>query len=153
MITNEIFFSFLTTEVKCDNKTLNIANWQNVHNAVVAANAVVELYKLISRQDELNRKIFIYSISHDNEIVKIYDHYALIKNDNILFYRYFIKKFDFISEDDQEKWTSYKFTKNVLSMFYSIHHERICSVVDQLFNSKDFAVKFFSQQSNLEFFE
>ncbi len=38
-------------------------------------------------------------------------------------------------------------------MFYSIHHERICSAVDQLPNPEDFAVKSFSQQSNFGSFE
>ena len=42
---------------------------------------------------------------------------------------------------------------NVLEMFYPIHHERICSAVDQLPNPEDFAVESFSQQSNIEFFE
>ncbi len=48
---------------------------------------------------------------------------------------------------------SYKFTRNVLEMFYPIHHERICSAVDQLPNPEDFAAEPFSQQSNLELFK
>ncbi len=151
--TDEMYFSFLTTKVKCGNESLNIANRQNAHSTAVATNAVVELYRLVSRQDELNQKILIFSISHDNEAVRMYEHYALIKEKHTLFYRHSIKKFDFTSENDEEKWTSYKFTRNVLEMFYSIHHERICFVVDQLFNSEDFAVKFFFQQSNFGFFE
>lgn len=78
----------------------------------------------------------------------MYEHYALIKEKNTLFYRHFIKKFDFISENDEEKWTSYKFMINVLEMFYLIHHERICFIVDQLLNSEDFAVEFFKQNNS-----
>ena len=151
--TDEMFFPFLTAEVKCGNEALNIADRQNAHSAAVGANAIVELYRLVSRQDELNRKTLTYSISHDNEAVRMYGHYALIKDDNTLFYRHPIKKFDFTSEDGEEKWTSYKFTRNVLDMFYPIHHERICSAVDQLPNPEDFAVEPFSQQSNLESFK
>jgi len=151
--TDEMYFPFLTAEVKCGNEALNIADRQNAHSAAVAANAVVELYRLVSRQDELNQKILTFSISHDNEAVRMYGHYALIKEKNTLFYRHPIKKFDFTSEDGEEKWTSYKFTMNVLEMFYPIHHERICSAVDQLPNPEDFAVESFSQQSNLESFE
>ncbi len=83
----------------------------------------------------------------------MYEHYALIKEKHTLFYRHFIKKFNFINENGEEKWTLYKFTRNVLEMFYSIHHERICSAVNQLLNLKDFAVKFFFQQLNFKFFE
>ncbi len=151
--TDEMYFSFLTAKMKCDNEALHIADRQNAHSVVVATNAIVELYRLVSRQDELNQKILTFSILHDNEVVRMYEYYALIKRKHTLFYRHFIKKFDFISENDEEKWTSYKFTRNVLKIFYSIHHERICFIVDQLLNSEDFAVKFFFQQSNFEFFE
>ncbi|MCJ1427645.1 hypothetical protein MMC29_005549 [Sticta canariensis] len=151
--TDEMYFPFLTSEVKCGNEALNIADRQNAHSAAVAANAVVELYRLVSRQDELNRKILAFSISHDNEAVRMYGHYALIKEKHTLFYRHPIKKFDFTSEDGEEKWSSYNFTINVLELFYPIHHERVCSAVDQLPSPEDFAVEFFSQQSNLETFE
>lgn len=151
--TDEMYFPFLTSEVKCGNKALNIADRQNAHSAAVAANAIVELYRLVSRQNELNQKILAFSISHDNEAVRIYGHYALIKEKDTLFYRHPIKKFDFTSEDGKEKWTSYKFTMNVLELFYPIHHERICSAIDQLPNPEDFTVEPFSQQSNLESFE
>ena len=151
--TDEMYFPFLTSEVKCGNEALNIADRQNAHSAAVAANAVVELYRLVSRQDELNQKILTFSISHDNETVRMYGHYALIKEENTLFQRHPIKKFDFTSESGEEKWTSYKFTMNVLEMFHPIHHERICSAVDQLPNPEDFAVESFSQQSNFESFE
>lgn len=151
--TDEMYFPFLTAEVKCGNEALSIADRQNAHSAAVAANAVVELYRLVSRQDELNQKILTFSISHDNEAVRIYGHYALISGKDTSFYRHPIKKFDFTSEDGKEKWTAYKFTRNVYDTFVPIHHKRICSAVDQLPNPEDFAVESFSQQSNLESFE
>ncbi|KAL8906160.1 MAG: hypothetical protein Q9207_002193 [Kuettlingeria erythrocarpa] len=151
--TDEMYFPFLTGEVKCGNEALDIADRQNAHNAAVAANAVVELYRLVSRQDELSQKILTFSISHNNEVVRIYGHYALIKGKDTLFYRHPIKNFYFTSESGEEKWTSYKFTINVFEIFYPIHHERICSAVDQLPNPEDFAVESFSQQSNLESIE
>lgn len=43
MIINEMYFSFLTAKVKCNNEALNIANWQNAHSVAVAANVVIEL--------------------------------------------------------------------------------------------------------------
>ena len=61
--TDEMYFPFLTSEVKCGNEALNIADRQNAHSAAVAASAVVELYRLVSRQDQLNRRILTFSIS------------------------------------------------------------------------------------------
>ncbi len=103
MATDEMYFPFLTSKVKCGNEALNIADRQNAHSAAVAANAVVELYRLVSRQDELNQKILTFSISHDNEVVRMYGHYALINGKDTSFYRHSIKKFDFISDNDEEK--------------------------------------------------
>jgi len=86
---DEMYFPLLTAEVKCGNEALNIADRQNAHSAAVAANAVVE-----SRQDELNQNILTFSISHDNEAVRMYGHYALIKGKHTQFYRHPIKKFE-----------------------------------------------------------
>jgi len=52
--TDEMYFLFLTSEVKCGNEALNIADRQNAHSASVAVNAVVELYRAVSLQDELH---------------------------------------------------------------------------------------------------
>lgn len=144
--TAEMYFPFLTVEVKCGNEALNIADRQNAHSATFAANAVVELYKLVSRQDELNRKILSFSISHDNDAVRIYGHYALIKGKQTLFYREPVDTFVFTRKNGQEKWTPYKFTRNVYDVFYPIHYERICSAIDQL---PDFDVDSSSRQSDL----
>ena len=53
VVTDVMYFPFLTSEVKCGNEALNIADRQNAYSAAVAANAVIELYRLVSRQDEL----------------------------------------------------------------------------------------------------
>ena len=148
-----MYFSFLTTEVKCGNEALNIVDRQNVHSAAVAANAVVELYRLMSRQDELNRKILTFSVLHDHRAVRIYDHYAVIKGKDTFFYRHLVHDFSIISQDGKERWTAYKFILSVYNDFRRVHYKRICFSVDQLSNSEDFAVEFFSQQSNLKFFE
>ncbi len=147
--TDEMYFPFLTAEVKCGNEALNIADRQNAHSAAVAANAVVELYRLVSRQDELNQKILTLSISHDNEAARMYGHYALIKEKHTLFYRYPVDKLDFTRKNGKEKWTPYTFTMNAYDKFYPIHYRRICSAIDQLPDPEDFAVESFSQQSNL----
>lgn len=151
--TDEIYFPFLTAEVKCGNEALNIADRQNAHSAAVAANAVVELYRLVSRQDELHQQILTFSVSHDHRAVRIYGHYVLIDRKDTSFYRHLIQDFSIVNQDGKDKWTAYKFVRNVYDKFYPVHHERICSAVDQLPNPEDFAVESFSQQSNLEPFE
>ena len=126
-----------------------VSQGRHTHNAAVAANAVVESYRLISRQNELNQKILTFSISHDHQAVKIYGHYALIKGKETTFYRYLLRHFSITDQDGKDKWTAYRYSINVFKMFYSIHLKRTCSAVDQLPNPEDFAVESFSQQSEL----
>lgn len=151
--TDEMYFPFLTAEVKCGNEAVNIADRQNAHGAAVAANAVVELYRLVSRQDELHQKILTFSISHDHRVVRIYGHYVLINGKDFSFYRHLIQSFDIVNQDGKDRWTAYKFTLNLYNHFRPTHHERITSAADQLPDPEVFVVQPLPQQSNLESFE
>ena len=151
--TDEMYFPFLTSEVKCGNEALNIADRQNAHSAAVAANAVVELYRLVSRQDELHQKILTFSVSHDHRAVRIYGHYVLINGKDTSFYHHLIRNFSITDQEGIEKWTAYKFTLSVYNDFRRIRHERITSAADQLPDPKVFTVQPLPQQPNLESFE
>jgi hypothetical protein len=80
---------------------------------ILAIRGTVELFRLIKREKELYREILAFLISYNHETVRIYSYYLVIDRDKITFYRHPIKKFDFTSEEGKDKWTSYKFTKNV----------------------------------------
>ena len=81
--------------------------------------------------------------------MRIYGHYSLINGKDSFFYRHPVRTFDISDQDGKEKWTAYKFTRNLYDKFYPIHHERFCSAVDQLPNPEDFIVESFSNQPNL----
>jgi tRNA isopentenyl-2-thiomethyl-A-37 hydroxylase MiaE len=108
-----MYLPFLTCEVKCSAAALNIANRQNAHSMTVAVRGVVELFRLVRREKELYCKILAFLISHNNRIVRIYSHYPVINRKDTTFYCHLIRTFDFTKLDGKEKWTAYKFTKNV----------------------------------------
>lgn len=141
MAREDMYFPFLTCEVKCGDQGLNVADRQNMHSASVAVKGIVDLYRRVHRQDELHRTILAFSVSHDNEAVRIYGHYASLDGDNTYLYRHSIKKFDITSEEGKEKWTAYTFTKNVYEIFVPIHLQRIYSAVDQLPDPEAFKVQ------------
>jgi len=58
----------------------------------------------------------------------------------ITFYRHPIHEFSFAALDGKEKWTAYKFTKNVYDIWMPTHFKRICSVIDELPPDVDFEV-------------
>ncbi|KAL9050961.1 MAG: hypothetical protein Q9162_006312 [Coniocarpon cinnabarinum] len=132
MATSRMYFPFLTCEVKCGTVALDVADRQNAHSMTLAVRGVVELYKLVKRAKELHREILAYSVSHDHRTVRIYGHYALIDGAKTTFYRHPIHEFSFIAQDGKEKWTAYKFTKNVYDIWMPKHLERICSAIDDL---------------------
>lgn len=153
MATYYLYFPFLTCEVKCGAAALDIADRQNAHSATIAVRAIIELFKLVKREKEVDREILAFSISHDHTAVRIYGHYAIL-GEKTNFYRHPIHKFDFTALDGKEKWTAYKFTKNVYDIWMPTHFQRICSAIDQIPPGVDFEISqselLYSQQSNAE---
>ena len=138
--TYRMYFPFLTCEVKCGAAALDIADRQNAHSMTIAVRSVVELYRAVKREKELDQEILAFSISHDHRSVRIYSHYPVIDGDKITFYRHLIREFSFVEMDGREKWTTYKFTKNVYDVWMPIHLKRICSAIEQLPSNLDFQV-------------
>ena len=138
--TYRMYFPFLTCEVKCGTSALDIADRQNAHSMTVAVRSVVELYRAVKRERELHREILAFSISHDHSSVRIYGHYPVIEGDKTTFYRHPIHRFDFTALDGKEKWTAYKFTKDVYDVWMPLHHKRICSAIDEIASDIDFGL-------------
>ncbi|KAH7060921.1 hypothetical protein B0J12DRAFT_349532 [Macrophomina phaseolina] len=143
-----MYFPFLTCEVKCGAAALDIADRQNAHSATLAVRAVVELFRLVKREKELDREILAFSVSHDHSNVRIYGHYPVIDGKDTKYYRYPIHKFDFTIMGGKDKWTTYKFIKNVYDNWMPDHFKRICSAIDAIPPDISFDV---SQEPELQF--
>ena len=128
--TYRMYFPFLTCEVKCGTAALDIADRQNAHSMTIAVRGVVELYRAVKCEKELNREILAFSVSHDHRSVRIYGHYLVIDEKKTTFYRHAIRTFDFTELDGKDKWTAYRFTKNVYDVWMPTHLKRICLVID-----------------------
>jgi hypothetical protein len=98
-----IYFQFLMCEVKYGAAALNVADWQNAYSITIAVRGIVELFRLVKREKELYREILAFLISYNHSTARIYGHYALINKNKTTFYRYPIKKFDFISKEGKDK--------------------------------------------------
>ncbi|KAI9752011.1 MAG: hypothetical protein M1835_001140 [Candelina submexicana] len=140
MATWQMYLPFLTCEVKCGAKALDVADRQNAHSMTLAVRGVIELFRLVKREKELHREILAFSISHDHRTVRIYGHYALIDEDKTTFYRHPIREFSFTEQDGKEKWTAYTFTKNVYDIWMPTHLKRICSAIDEIPPEIDFGL-------------
>lgn len=140
MATWQMYFPFLTCEVKCGAMALDVADRQNAHSMTLAVRGVVELFRLVKREKELHREILTFSVSHDHRSVRIYGHYAIIDEGKTTIYRHPIHTFDFTALDGKDKSTAYKFTKNVYDIWMPTHLKRICSAIDEIPPDIDFGL-------------
>ncbi|KAG8528404.1 uncharacterized protein KY384_007322 [Bacidia gigantensis] len=69
-------FPFLTNEVKCGASGLAIADRQNAHSMTLAVRGIVELFKLARKE----RELLTFSISHDDDGIRIHGYYPLYKH-------------------------------------------------------------------------
>ena len=101
---------------------------------------IVELLCAVNREDEVNRKILAFSVSHDQQSVRIYGHYPMITGKDDKYYRHPIRNFVFTELDGKEKWTAYRFIKNVYDIWMPKHFENICCAINQLPSDLNFDV-------------
>ncbi|KAJ4307309.1 hypothetical protein N0V88_000692 [Collariella sp. IMI 366227] len=149
MATYYMYFPFLTCEVKCGAAALDIADRQNAHSMTLAVRGIVELFRAVKREDEVNRKILAFSVSHDHRSVRIYGHYPVISGKDVKYYRHPIHEFSFAALDGKEKWTAYRFTKKVYDTWMPAHFKNICSAIDQLPSDLNFDVPALSEATGL----
>jgi len=149
MATYYMYFPFLTCEVKCGAAALDIADRQNAHSMTLAIRGIVELFRAVKREDEVNRRILAFSVSHDHRSVRLYGHYPVITGKDTKYYRHPIRTFDFTELDGEEKWTAYQFTKNVYDIWMPKHFENICSAIDQLPSELNFDITPLSEATGL----
>jgi hypothetical protein len=86
MGTYYMHFPFFTCEVKCGSAGLNIVDRQNLYSMTLIVRAVVELFRLLNRAEELHREILAFSVSHDHETVRIYGHFPVIEGTKITYW-------------------------------------------------------------------
>ncbi|KAI9893015.1 MAG: hypothetical protein M1814_000899 [Vezdaea aestivalis] len=129
----DVYFPFLTRESKSVGQ-LNIADRQNAHSMTVAMKGLVDLFRLVKRQQDLHRKILGFSISHDCQTVSIYAHYPEIEGSETRYFRHLIRSYSFSESSGQSQWTSYKFTRAVYDKFVPRHIKRIKEAIDKITN-------------------
>jgi hypothetical protein len=131
MTTMRMYFPFLTSEV-CVAGSLILADRRNAHSMTVALRGIVELFRPVKREDEVHRQILAFSVSHNERDVALYGHYPIINKEKTTFHRHTIHAFSIWALDGKEKWTAYKFIKNIYDIWMPMHLKRLCSVIDSL---------------------
>ena len=145
--TYRMYFPFFTCEVKSGAAALDVADCQNAHSMTLAVRGLVELFRAVGREKELDGEILAFSISHSAAEVRTYGHYPTIHGSNTKYYRHRLRQFGFIDPGSVEKWTAYKFTMNIYEVWMPEILRRIKSAVDDLPSDVNFHVGEPSQAS------
>ncbi|KAI9825148.1 MAG: hypothetical protein M1826_007073 [Phylliscum demangeonii] len=110
------------------------ADRENLHSASISVRAIIELYKTAfgtkdpDRVKELYGQVLAFTVSHDDKMVRIYGHYAVMSCDTattLEFYRHDLALFDFDVSGGIDRFKAYNFVRNVYEKFVPEHRERI----------------------------
>ncbi len=137
--TPELSFPFLMCEAKTGEVGLNEADRQNIHSASIAVRAIVMLYREAfghtapHRVRELYGKVLAFTVSHDNDRVLLYGHFAVANiSGELEFYHYPIDIISLTIRDGVGRYRAYNFVWNVYEKFAPDHRKRIKDAVAHL---------------------
>ncbi|PYI09784.1 hypothetical protein BO78DRAFT_307399 [Aspergillus sclerotiicarbonarius CBS 121057] len=135
----EIYFPYLTGEVKCGLQALEIADRQNLHSMCVALRGLVHLSRMAGCVEAVHRRILGFSISHDLETVRIHGYYPEIDGDKTSYYRWSIGHANIWTE--AEKWTCYRFVHSLDEIFLPRHIQRVMDMLERIPEPRDFSLQ------------
>ena len=128
----DIYFPFLTGEIKCGKQGLDLADRPNAHSMACVLRGIVDLYRKTKHADDVHRRVLGFSISHDDNGARIYAHYPEIDGENTTYWRETLDDFTFGHNSGELRWKCYHFTLNVCTMFAMPFLQRLKKVIDEL---------------------
>ncbi|QKX63643.1 uncharacterized protein TRUGW13939_10814 [Talaromyces rugulosus] len=134
---DDMYFPYLTAEIKCGTQALEFADRQNMHSMCIALRAVVSLSQIASCPEKVHRRILAFSISHELDGLRIYGYYPEITDGRIEYFRWKVAQIDIWSRED--KWTCYRFVENLDREFLPIHIDRLMDLLAEIPEPQDFS--------------
>ncbi|MCJ1348391.1 hypothetical protein MMC31_006623, partial [Peltigera leucophlebia] len=119
---------------------LNKADRQNIHSASIAVRAIIMLYREAFGHgsdcvQQLYGEVLVFSVSHDNDRIFIYGHFAVAEPnfpEGLKYYRYPIAILSFTTRGGADMYKPYNFIMDVYEDFAPVHRKRIKDAVEQL---------------------
>ncbi|CAI7643535.1 unnamed protein product [Penicillium manginii] len=124
----DMYFPYLTAEIKCGNQALELADRQNMHSMCIALRGVVSLCQAAGCTEEVHRRILGFSVSYELEGVRLYGYYPEVDGGKVSFYRWPVAQPNIWTKED--RWTCYRFVENVDREFLPIHTHRLLRVLE-----------------------
>lgn len=146
-VTPNMYYPFLTAEVKSEAAALVFSDRQNLGNMTTALQDLAKLYRLAGREKELHREIKGWSISYGPLDIRIWGHYLVIDGKDQQYRRRPIAMINIESteldeeqENMEKRWIPHDFVMNLYDLWVQPHFEEICSVINMVPDDLDFEV-------------
>ncbi|KAK5093563.1 hypothetical protein LTS08_008887, partial [Lithohypha guttulata] len=128
----DIYFPFLTAEVKCGKQGLELADMPNAHSMTVHQRGIVDLARGAKRTNVVHRRVLGFSMSHDDNGARIYAHYPEVNGEEITYWRETLREFTFGRDKGKDRWRCYQFTINVCKIFALPFLKQLRELIEQL---------------------
>ncbi|POR32125.1 Uncharacterized protein TPAR_07662 [Tolypocladium paradoxum] len=132
MGTSNMYFPFLSCHVFRQGGAAHDAHHHTGHSMALAVRGVVELFRLLKREDEVNRQVLAFSVVHSCVVVQIYVHYAEVQGETTKYFRQELRSFNLEAGGGRDRWAAHSFIRNVYDVWMPMHLQKIHSAVDQL---------------------
>ncbi|KAF1826856.1 uncharacterized protein K489DRAFT_304163, partial [Dissoconium aciculare CBS 342.82] len=127
-----IYCPFLICEAKGNRGTIEEADRQGMHAASIAVLSIVQLFTNISAIDEVDGRILAFSVSHNKEIIKIFGHFAVVRDGSPRYFRRRVFVTDFAEDVAVGQWhKTYGVVSAIYKNFYPQHLARIKSALSR----------------------
>lgn len=112
----DILFPFLTSEVTCGKKSLDLADRANADSMTIAVRDVVGLFRKTGGTNHVDQAFLGFSVTRDHTFVRLYAYYPRTARDKTSVVRYTMRSFDY-TRDEEARWTCYKITRQIYEYF------------------------------------
>ncbi|QKX63199.1 uncharacterized protein TRUGW13939_10368 [Talaromyces rugulosus] len=134
----DMYFPYVTAEIKCGNQALELADRQNMHSMCIALRAVVSLSRAAGCPEKVHRRILGFSLSHELEGLRIYGYYPEIDGGNTSYFRWPVAQLNIWTKED--KWACYRFMENVDREFLPIHTDRLIRLLEDVPDLEEYSL-------------
>ena len=118
-VRGELYFPYLTCEIKNDASGLRIARCQNLHNMSIVARSIVQLAQFAGKPERVHRRVLGFSISHDLDNVQIHIYYPEIEAGRTEYFQRQITNFGIW--EPESCWKCYSFVEILDAEFLPRH--------------------------------
>jgi hypothetical protein len=130
--TSRMYFPFMVSEVTSESVSLLIAGRPVLHAMGLCLRGIVNLFKMVGREKEIDRQALGFSITHNVRTVVIWAHYPVVGSKTTTFHVHKVKRIFLSDSVGKAKWTPYKFALAIYEHWAPVLLSKLCSAIDQI---------------------